>query len=278
MSSQVQLANGMRVACLQKHEVHLVNLEIESYFSNGIRIGPGDTLFDVGANIGLFSLAASERCNHDLRIFAFEPVKEIFDLLHINIEHNARLAQIEALGFGLSFEAKPVQLAFYPRAPVLCTAYPDEAADIKVMKEVVLNKIMYLNEAPLALQYLRWFPKRLRRCIVQFALEQTLRPKIVTCSMQTLSGFVRSRGIDRIDFLKIDVEKAELDVLAGIEAEDWLKIRQVAVEVHEIQDRLRTVTSLLTQQGFDEIAISQPPTLQNSNISVVFATRTQRAR
>lgn len=263
----------MLVSCLQKHETLLVNLEVESYFSHGLRIEPGDTVFDVGANIGLFSLAACQRSNLNLRVYAFEPVKAIFKLLLKNIERNVSPGQVEAFEFGLSHEARPVQFAYYPRAPVLSTAYPDEAVDIGVMKTAVLNSIMYLDEAPRILQSLRWVPACLRAGIVQLALQQALRRRTVTCDMQTLSQFIADRDIERIDFLKIDVEKAELDVLRGIKAEDWRKIRQVAVEVHDVEDRLKTITSLLSQGGLSQIVISQPPTLEHSNIHVVFATR-----
>lgn len=273
MSVDVRLPNGMRVACLQKHEVRLVNREIESYFSNGLRISPGDTVFDVGANIGLFSLAACARSNGNLRVYAFEPVRVIFDLLHRNIERNALSGQVETLAFGLSSEIKRVEFAFYPDAPVLSTAYPDEASDIDVMKDAVLNSIMYLEEAPLALKCLRWLPIPVRRRIVQSGLKRTLRRQTVTCDMLTISGFLRDRRIDRIDYLKIDVEKAELDVLGGIEADDWRKIRQVVVEVHDVQDRLRTITSLLSQHGLNRIVVSQAPTLTHSNIFLVFAAR-----
>lgn len=273
MPGDVQLPNGLRIACLQKHEVPLVHLEIESYFENGVHLNPGDTVFDVGANIGLFSLTAIQRCDRDLRVFAFEPVKDLFDLLSKNVERNGAAGLIEPLAFGLSSEAKSVEFAFYPRAPVLCTAYPDEEGDVQVMKEAVLNSIMYLEEAPVALRCLRWLPMPLRSHVVQFALARTLRPRSVTCQMQTLSGFMRDRGIERVDFLKIDVERAELDVLRGIEAADWPKIRQVVVEVHDIQDRLQTIKAMLAGNGFDQIVVSQPPTLDKSNIYVVFAKR-----
>ena len=97
----------MRVACLQRHEVLLVNREIESYFSHGFQICPGDTVFDVGANIGLFSLAACARGDHKLRVYAFEPVAAIFDLLCRNIERHALTGQVETLACGLSFETIP---------------------------------------------------------------------------------------------------------------------------------------------------------------------------
>ena len=263
----------MRVACLQKHEVLLVNREIESYFANGLDIGPGDTVFDVGANIGLFSLAACERGDNDLRVFAFEPVRALFDLLARNVERNALSGQVETLAFGLSSEVKQVEFAFYPDAPVLSTAYPDEPADVDVMKDAILNNMMYLDEAPVALKCLRWLPDPIRHRLVRSALERTLRPRTVVCDMRTISGFLRERHIERIDYLKIDVERAELDVLMGVEAQDWPKIRQVVVEVHDIEDRLRTITSLLSQNGLDRIVVSQAPTLTHSNIFVVFAAR-----
>ena len=263
----------MRVACLQKHEVLLVNREIESYFDHGLDIGPGDTVFDVGANIGLFSLAACSRCNDKLRVYAFEPVRAVYDLLARNVERNGLSGQVEALAFGLSSEAKQVEFAFYPDAPVLSTAFPDEPADVEVMKDAILNNMMHLDEAPVALKCLRWLPDPIRRRLVRSALERTLRPRTVTCDMRSLSGFLRKRHIERIDYLKIDVERAEMDVLNGIEAHDWPKIRQVVVEVHDIEDRLRTITSLLSQHGLDKIVVSQPPTLTHSNIFTVFAAR-----
>ena len=44
---------------------------------------------------------------------------------------------------------------------------------------------------------------------------------------------MREEGLERIDLLKIDVQRAELDVLEGIQEQDWEKIEQVVMEVHE---------------------------------------------
>ena len=35
-----------------------------------------------------------------------------------------------------------------------------------------------------------------------------------------------------MELLKVDVEGSEADVLAGVAAADWARIKQVAVEVH----------------------------------------------
>ncbi|CAN0151235.1 unnamed protein product, partial [Ectocarpus sp. 13 AM-2016] len=56
-------------------------------------------------------------------------------------------------------------------------------------------------------------------------------------------------GVDKIDLLKIDVEGAELDVLLGIEQQDWPKIKQVVAEVHPVGDRVTRACELLGRHG-----------------------------
>ena len=49
---------------------------------------PGDTVFDIGANIGQYSLYAAKRLNHDIAILAFEPEALNFAKLNRNIVLN----------------------------------------------------------------------------------------------------------------------------------------------------------------------------------------------
>jgi FkbM family methyltransferase len=55
---------------------------IDSHFK------PGDTVFDIGANIGQYSLYAAKRLNSDIRILAFEPEALNFAKLNRNIVLN----------------------------------------------------------------------------------------------------------------------------------------------------------------------------------------------
>lgn len=73
----------------------------------------------------------------------------------------------------------------------------------------------------------------------------------------TLSSILQEHGHavgcgdgDVIDFLKIDVEGAELEVLAGIAERDWLRTRGVMVEVHDADGALDTVVDTLHSRGF----------------------------
>ncbi len=68
---KVKLPNGMTIFCLRKDEVQLIYEEVQAYFKNGIELHEGDTVFDVGANIGLFTLSAYQLCNKNVSIYAF---------------------------------------------------------------------------------------------------------------------------------------------------------------------------------------------------------------
>jgi FkbM family methyltransferase len=46
-------------------------------------------------------------------------------------------------------------------------------------------------------------------------LEGRYEPQTLMCELRTLSSFLREEGLDRVDLLKIDVERAEFDVLAA---------------------------------------------------------------
>src|SRR5450631_1096682 len=47
--------------------------EVEEYFAVGATVAPGDTVLDVGANIGAFSFRVAEKCQGDVTLICFEP-------------------------------------------------------------------------------------------------------------------------------------------------------------------------------------------------------------
>ncbi|MGO4759143.1 FkbM family methyltransferase, partial [Streptomyces sp. 2MCAF27] len=66
----------------------------------------------------------------------------------------------------------------------------------------------------------------------------------------TLSSVIEEQGIARIDLLKIDVERGELDVLAGIADGHWPLIRRIVIEVDDADGRLAAVLELLRSHGY----------------------------
>jgi len=63
-----------------------------------VKIKPGDIVFDVGANMGSFSVYAAKK---GARVYAFEPIPENFNRLIENIKLNQLEEQITALEYGI---------------------------------------------------------------------------------------------------------------------------------------------------------------------------------
>lgn len=95
----------------------------------------------------------------------------------------------------------------------------------------------------------------------------------VQCEIRTVSDIVREYDVKRIDLLKVDVEKAELEVLHGIAASDWPKVQQVVMEVHDLDGRLQAITDLLKGNGLGNVIAEQEPALRGSNVYALYAAR-----
>ena len=78
---ETRLSNGMKILCLQKDEAQLMYQEVQNYLKYGIGLNQGDTVFDVGANIGLFALYLSDKFNQ--KIFMLLNLSLIFLKLSI---------------------------------------------------------------------------------------------------------------------------------------------------------------------------------------------------
>lgn len=75
----------------------------------------------------------------------------------------------------------------------------------------------------------------------------------IPCMVRTLSNALREIGISStecVDLLKVDVEGHELQVLRGIDHQDWPRIRQIVIEVHNTGEQLQDIRQLLTRKGF----------------------------
>ncbi len=161
--------------------------------------------------------------------------------------------------------------AYYPNATLISTAYPDDLKEEKdKVKKTVLNN---LKDAPPFIRWVRWLPPFLRSLIIDRKLEIAFQRKQVICQLKTVSESIREYDVQRIDLLKVDVERSELDVLLGIEKQDWSKIKQVFVEVHDLNGRIEKITTLLKENGLNEITVEQEPILKGSDVFSLYALR-----
>lgn len=265
---EMVLPNGMTVFYLQKEEVPLVYQQVQEYLKNGIELERGDTVFDVGANIGLFSLWLYDKLQSNLNIYAFEPIPVLYEILKQNVER-LNSEKLKVFPFGLSQVRKSVMFGYHPNASPLSTAYPEDSIrERDKLKRAILSN--FSDSSPEALK-LKWFPPFLRSWIVDRELNRIFQFELVRCELRTLSEVIVEQKVKQIDLLKVDVERSELGVLLGIEAEDWLKIKQVVIEVHDLESRVEKVTTLLKNHGFRSIVVEQELMLKGSDIFNIYA-------
>lgn len=222
--------------------------EERTYLKHGISLRNGDTLFDVGANIGLASLFFTKDVP-GVRVYAFEPSPTTFAALKANME----LHRVDAKLYNCAVAGAPgtADFTFYPNAPGMSGLYADETVDRDVQKAFMINRGFSPRDAA-------------------YVLEKTFEAEKLRCPVRTISEIVAEENVERIDLLKIDVEKAELDVLAGIIEADWPRVRQVVAEVHDVEGRLDHLLGMFEQRGY-EVVLEQERTLKDTRLHNIFA-------
>ncbi len=103
-------------------------------------------------------------------------------------------------------------------------------------------------------------------------VESRLVYEDVNVQLETLSAVIEREGLEQIDLLKVDVERSELEVLAGIKEEHWPSIGQILMEVHDREGRLTDTCALLQAHGFT-VAVERDPLLKGARLCNVHATR-----
>ena len=253
------LPDGSPVAHLNKNETDYIYNEIfvlQAYLRHGITIDDGDCIVDAGANIGLFTVFAS-RLARNLRIVSFEPNPAAFACLAANAA--AWGTAVKCLPLGLSHESGSAELTFFEGLSLLSGFYADAATEREVVKNYVFNQQPASpNDERLAAE-------------IGDLIDDRLRTRTVSAQLRTLSSVIAEEGIDRIDLLKINVEKSELDVLRGLAPRDWPRIRQMVIEVDQ-RENLEPITTLLEGHGF-EVLVEQDPLLRKTDLCYVYAIR-----
>jgi FkbM family methyltransferase len=136
------------------------------FFSETVTIKPGDTVLDLGGNVGTSALLFSKLVGDSGRVFSFEPVSH--DVLARNLREN-RVQNTEAVPLGVA----------------------DRSGD-------AVFKITGIG-----------IDARLAPANGAFAGDDKPLP------LTTLDEFSIERGLDRVDFIKMDIEGAEELALRG---------------------------------------------------------------
>ncbi|WP_431911914.1 FkbM family methyltransferase [Micromonospora carbonacea] len=221
------------------------------YLRNGITLPDRPTVVDVGANIGgasvLFGLAAP-----GARIIAVEPVPQLCRA----VELNARLHDIDVavIPSAVGDARGRTVITYYPKNTAMSGLLADQA-DREVLKA-----------------YLSGHEDAASAAGLDAMVAELLVGEPVECSVQTLGQALQGHSVDRIDLLKIDVEKAEWQVLRGIDDALWQRIDQVVMEVHDIDGRVAACVRLLKDSGFN-VLVDRNQDLLNTDMYGLYARR-----
>lgn len=259
------LPNGLAILHLNKNETDYIYKEIfelQAYLRYGITIEPGDHIFDVGGNIGLFSLFAS-RIASNIRTFVFEPNPTAFAVLQANMA----LYNVDAKLFniGLAEQERVADFVSFTCFSLFSGFYTDPANEKQVVKAFMQNTEQ--TGTP-DIQVLMQEADQI--------LEQRFKSHSQPIQLRSLSNIFEEEQITRVDLLKINVEKSELDVLRGIRDVHWPLIKQIVLEV-DLAKNLDPIAALLEQHGFTSITV-QEPLLGGTELFYVYAARPASGR
>lgn len=232
---------------LNHHESRYLYNEIfvkQAYLRHGLSLPTDAIVFDVGANIGMFSLFVGSRCPTAF-IYAFEPIPSIYEKLRRNLSPVSD--RVRLFCCGLSDAAGEEEFTFYPGYSMMSAkaAYADTAGDKRLVKLQAIKE-QEQQSAPAS---------EISEQALDDLLDYRFQPVSCRCHLRCLSEIIDEFNIPRIDFLKIDVQRAELDVLNGIREEHWPLVQQIAMEVHDGVDgftkgQAQRISSMLAERGF----------------------------
>lgn len=267
---RVRLPNGMTVAGLTETDtlsVYRDLFEDDCYRRYGVTVNDGDSVIDVGANTGLFALWLNGVVSR-ARLFCFEPVPAVYDVLVRNLQAHDRLGTV-AVNAGLSDQEGTAAFTYYPLFSNASTMFPDRSA--RTAREA---REWVIGQTPSLPGPLPWvvglFPRWLKVAIAEGVRRYNLSGRRVRCRLTTLSAVLRERNIERVDLLKIDAERSEERILAGLDDADWPRIRQIVMEVHDGHEATEAMIRRLHARGFRAEAGPNPAL---PGLSLVYAVR-----
>jgi FkbM family methyltransferase len=208
-------ANGIQIHIRPRTtDLGMVASHYEPQVADWFRVEPGDTVVDVGAHIGRYTLVAAKRA---ARVVAVEPDPSNLLILRENITLN-RFSNVTVVPVALS------------NRPGRASLFLSQSA----------NKGMHSLEPD-------W-----SQAPSHIGIQETVE---VDC--ETLDSIVRTEGLERVDWLKVDVEGHELAVLEGGQ-ETLSRSRHLIIEV--ASRNATACRNLLEKAGFELVNMEKSGT------------------
>ena len=199
--------NGLKIKGVDNNTLHIFKeIFIENvYDSKDVFINENDVVFDVGANVGIFSLFASKV--KGTKIFSFEPHPINFRVLQENIQQNNFTDKVVCIDKALAINEE--------------TRYLVEG-EIPGGHKLLNDRDVNSNKSLLKIEAV------------------------------TINSILKKYNLDKIDFLKLDCEGAEGEIINSLGKEGLQKINKIALEFHDNHSILNhnQIVEILEEAGF----------------------------
>ncbi len=220
----IPLPNGLKLALRSPQQAGCANYIIKEIFHQqayrrpGFELRPGDTVVDIGGNVGVFALWAAGQAK---RVISIEPTSAI-NCLEQSLELNG-ISNVSTIRCAVSDVAGTLELLQYPG----------------------FNGVSHAaNFKPAA------WGQRLIKLLWGKDQEKPMR---VSCPCQSLDEVMLTAGVDHVDFLKVDCEGGEYAIFDSVSDATLARISRVAMEFHEIHPshNHRRIVKRLRTAGFE---------------------------
>lgn len=224
-------------------------------------------------------------------VIAVEPLPETFAALQSNLniheewclENRRACASVTPVNAGVgNGTTATARFTLFPRAAGWATLseYENKEEVLRDMEIFIENSLKAETEGGNGIPWparqiglaIRYLSKPAFRAVVRLVVGYLMSDRReVTCPMTTVSQLIDEFNVQHITLLKVDVERAEFDVLMGIRQQHWDIIDQVAIECH--QENLGPLKRLLKSHGFSSVNQVQTGDLEGTGIFMIYGVK-----
>jgi FkbM family methyltransferase len=197
--------------------------------------------FDVGGNNGIYSMYLNEN-NKNIEVHVFEPILDLYQ----NIVWNTNQIKKESNKFiinnlGLGNIKQELEINYLPNADGLSTI----KNDLESKKEAIIKtKCKFVKDIPVVCNLCESVTSNL----LNSSTFDSIKKKI---KIDTLDNYISANNINKIDYLKVDIEGYELEFLQGISANNFKKIGKMVIEVENYRENYtKQILDILNKNNF----------------------------
>ena len=205
------------------------------YSHAGFELQVDDTVIDIGANIGMFALWAEPQIPRG-RLICIEPNPYALECRRMNIHQND-LRNVTIIPAAAGGENGTMELVSHHGWEAMAHS-------------AALDAPWLFNTSTMG---------RIARCLMQRSLRHahpTMATKRFVVQLMPLSRILEEHDVATINFLKIDCEGSEYEVLRSLDAANWARIERVVIEYHVGRDRNHVeLVEILRTNDFEVEAI-----------------------